>query len=536
MKNQFYSILFVASLFCFVTKPTVAAPPAALDGMFIINEDAWHFYYTRWPEQMTPEDLNAFIDQYAGTKLTHLFLNPNCQRTRFRSQSWEAIWDGDLKKHFWIQNPQRLADQGLDPYAIWIDRCREKKISPWISMRMNDMHDAEWLNSPLHSSFWVNHPQFWRVPNDPSGANWSDRALNYAHPEVWEYHMALVRELFERYDFDGFEADWMRFGWHLTPGKEKEESVILNRFMQEVRKIAREWEKKRGHPIYIAARAPYDPDVAANYGMDALQWAREGSIDLVIPTPRWISDFDIPVERWRERLDADGGHSADVAVAPGIDMNKQAWPGGKQLRNSLADLYAFVASARFRGARNIYLFNWFDPTPTIRLEWVDPSVTLTLCPVNEKDYRTLLEKGIGDEVILHSLRRHPVGYHQVIDWGNVHGKGVSFHIQLPKTSDQKAQFTIPLGPKPVMGKLRLILGLASGESVKEATFSVTLNGKNTKAMPDLEPAGFPEDVTRALQFDCPLKSAKDGINNITVSQKSGAPQKIVWVELQVDPD
>jgi uncharacterized lipoprotein YddW (UPF0748 family) len=224
--------------------------------MLIINEDAWHFFDTRTPEQMTLDGLNAFIDQYAGTKITHLFLNPNAQTTRFKSQTRSAAWDIESKE-IWSRNAKLLHERGLDPYKIWIERCREKKISPWISMRMNDVHYADKTDHYYHSSFWRNNPSFWRVPNEKSD-NWrnralalnpdafrivdsnlftSNRALNYVHPEVWEHQMSFVHELFERYDFDGLELDWMRFGWHLTPGKEKEESIILNKFMQEVRKI-----------------------------------------------------------------------------------------------------------------------------------------------------------------------------------------------------------------------------------------------------------------------------------------------------------
>jgi hypothetical protein len=525
MKTYFFNFVAVSFvtllLLLFAMNKLYAEPPKALDGMLIINEDAWHFFDTRTPEQMTLEGLNAFIDQYAGTKITHLFLNPNAQTARFKSQTRSAVWDTESKE-FFPQNAKLLHERGLDPYKIWIERCREKKISPWISMRMNDLHYVETIDHFYHSNFWRNNPSFWRIPNNKSG-NWLGRALNYVHSEVREHQMSFVRELFERYDFDGLELDWMRFGWHLTPAKEKEESVILNKFMQDVRKIAREWEKKRGHPIYLAVRAPYDPDVAAARGMNALQWAKEGSIDLIIPTPYYgTSDFDIPVERWRERLDSDvSGHSVNVAIAPGFEMHAQAWPGGTQIRNDLATLYGFVASARFRGARNIYLYNWFDPAPG--------HLVPSFCPVGEKDYRTLLEKGIGDDVILQSVRRYPVCFHDIVP-------GVSSHVQLPQTPNPETKFTVPIGLKPISGKLLLIVGLGNSEGVKETVCSATLNGTKIDIATDAALNTLSKDVVRALCFDCPLTAAQNGINTITVRLESGTAPKIVWVELKVEPD
>ncbi len=57
----------------------------------------------------------------------------------------------------------------------------------------------------------------------------------YAHAAVREHQMSFVRELLERYDPDGLELDWMRFGYHLTPGREQEEGTILTEFVREVR-------------------------------------------------------------------------------------------------------------------------------------------------------------------------------------------------------------------------------------------------------------------------------------------------------------
>ena len=48
-------------------------------------------------------------------------------RASFRSRSRDAIWDpvdGKEPDGIWPQNAKRLSEAGLDPYEIWIDRCR----------------------------------------------------------------------------------------------------------------------------------------------------------------------------------------------------------------------------------------------------------------------------------------------------------------------------------------------------------------------------------------------------------------------------
>ena len=208
-----------------------------LRNMLVINEDNSHFFGSRKPEAMTLAGLNAFVDQYAGSAVTHLFLCPNAMRASFRSGSRDAIWDpvgGKEPTGTWPQNAKRLFQAGLDPYEVWIGRCRQKGISPWLSMRMNDVHCVDEPDNFMHSSFWRDHPEFWRAPNG-SASPWVNRAMNYAHAEVREHQLRFVAELFERYDPDGLELDWMRFGYHLTPGREREEGEILTEVMRVAR-------------------------------------------------------------------------------------------------------------------------------------------------------------------------------------------------------------------------------------------------------------------------------------------------------------
>ena len=82
-----------------------------LRNMLVINEDNSHFFGSRKPEEMTLAGLNAFVDQYAGSAVTHLFLCPNAMRASFRSGSRDAIWDpvgGKEPEGLWPQNAKRL--------------------------------------------------------------------------------------------------------------------------------------------------------------------------------------------------------------------------------------------------------------------------------------------------------------------------------------------------------------------------------------------------------------------------------------------
>ena len=491
------------------------APP-----MLIINEDNSHFYMSRTADDMTVEGLNAFVDQYADTKVTHLFLNPSAMRASYASDVWDRIWDvGDQEVpqdppvlQRWVDNARLLHERGLDPYAVWIARCREKGVSPWLTMRMNDVHDVDNPKNFMHNTFWVNHPEYWRVPGS-TGA-WVDRAFNYAIPEVREHHMALVRELFEQYDSDGIELDWMRFGYHFAPGEEAAGCAILTDFMREVRVLAREWSEKRGHPIQIGARVPTHPDAAIGLGMDGIAWAKEELIDILVPTPFWATaDFDIPVELWKERL---GDANANVIVAPGQEILLRAYPGGPAVENDLASTRGFAASAWQRGAEAIYLFNYMDPGPMRD---------------GVEGYRALLEEGLAPEAIAGKPRRHVVTYRDTVP------ASVSNDAQLPKPDAESNTFRIYSGPVPESGAATLVVGLGESEGTADTALGASVNDSPCAAVPDLEDASRMAGVLRALCFTCPLSALNAGYNTFDVAPVQGGENvQIVWVELRFDPE
>jgi hypothetical protein len=59
-----------------------------------LNEDNSHFFFTRAGQALTPDLVDAFVDQYAGTHVSRLLFCPNCMRTSYASRVWDPIWRG----------------------------------------------------------------------------------------------------------------------------------------------------------------------------------------------------------------------------------------------------------------------------------------------------------------------------------------------------------------------------------------------------------------------------------------------------------
>jgi hypothetical protein len=510
--------VFLALLCVFMAGPFIVHAQNSPAPGIALNEDDSHFFMSRTAAQMTLDGLNAFVDQYAGTKVSHLFLCPNAKKASFRSKVWDAIWElkgtqkapQDEVAKTWLENARLLDERGLDPYAVWIARCREKSISPWLSMRMNDVHNADDADCYIHSSFWREHHEYWRVPE--SKGSWVERAFDYGIPEVRAYHMAFVKELLERYDPDGLELDWMRFGYHFKPGHEAEGSEILTQFMKEVRTLTNEWAVKRGHPIKLGARVPTHPDAAAGLGMDGVRWVREGLVDMLVPTPFWAtSDFDIPMELWRERL---GDAAKNIVLAAGQEILLRGYPGGAQVQNSLPTVRGFAAAHLYRGADQIYLFNYMDQEPMHG---------------GPGTYRTLLEKGLALNDVVQWPRSFPVTYRDTVP------PGMSNNAALPIQGIKGGVCTIYIGPAPKTGHVVFVTGLAPNADDAAAEFEVTANDQPCSLAAGAHAEETLPGAKRIVYFDCPLAAIKDGYNTMRIKQKEAAnEQKIVWAESRIE--
>ena len=176
--------------------------------------------------------MDRYVDTLAGVKV--LMCNTNARRTNYRSRVWEAFWDGldpegpddqpflkpmapaeVARYRQMVESMRALHQQGVDYPARVAARCRQRGISPWISLRMNDVHNNDVLDHPFHGRFWVQNPSFFRQGATGYFAN----ALDYAHPEVRDLYRRLIEESLT-YDVDGIELDFMREPHVFSPGQE----------------------------------------------------------------------------------------------------------------------------------------------------------------------------------------------------------------------------------------------------------------------------------------------------------------------------
>ena len=497
----------VATTLLSVLSVVFAASPTRL----MVNGDNDHYFRQRGPEKMTREAMVAYVDDLAqGGKVTDFVMCTMGQRASYDSKVCEPIWlgAGEPGADRWVSNAKLCHERGLDVYRIWIDRCREKGIAPWISMRMNDVHGVtgkDWFRT---CGFWRNHPELRRHPElDPlkGGGGWLNFTLDYAHKEVRDYHLAIFKELVDRYDADGYELDWMRWPCCFRPGHEREDAHYLTEFMRECRAYANAAAAKRGHVVRIGVRVPQKLVCAEGFGLDPVRWAKEGLVDLIVPTC-FIQAYDY-------ELDFAGWTKAIAAVNPKTEVI----PGGANMFSAsdyggtvpfeLAAWRGWCDRMFLQGAKGVYLFN---------ADYLDDGVK-----------REVYAKGVDPEQVAKLPRRFLSSFDDITSVEGTLGQRCPFPLAEGK------DVVISSGTVPASGRVAVVIAT----SAKVDAPSVTLNGVTPTGSPvrltDMAPycAKYAKDV---WSYEFPPDACRSGPNRIAVGPQENSTASVVWCEIAID--
>ncbi|MDD4017495.1 MAG: hypothetical protein PHV28_06070 [Kiritimatiellae bacterium] len=407
---------------------------AKLTGL-LHNEDCTNFfYYQDFPDGKAGEIVDRYVDVLVGAGVSVLMCNVNARRTNYRSKVWESFWDGydpagpdeqpflapvkvRIKSYRkLVGNMFEVHRQGVDYPARVIQRCRARNISPWLSVRMNDVHENDNLDHPFHSALW-RRPELFRQGHPGYYA----RALDFAHAEVRNHYQALIGELLERYDLDGLELDFLREPYLFSAGKEQEGRQILTGWLRGIRTLADAAAKRLGHAVKLGVRVPSTPGTAIGLGLDAPAWVNEGLIDLVVAAPRWATlEYDMPLGEWRKLV------GDRVTLAGGLEVLYRPYPAATGRFVTREEAVGAAVAVLSGGADSVYLFNYFQHGQP---GWPIP------------EYQRILNACSSLDKLLKLPRRHAVTHRDVTV------PGESYRAPLPATG-AALSFALPLGPVP----------------------------------------------------------------------------------------
>lgn len=296
----------------------------------LFNGDCNCMFYNpgMWQPEGGPYSARAihrFVDTLADNGVDTFIINPSTQIAWYPSRAITTVLDGytrgdreffrghaaasDLRSEAewetylstlvqFLNLYLDLVEGGVDWLAETAAACRRRGLTPWVSVRMNDLHggtkpEENYMNGPIFCDPDNRIP----VPFFPGSFG-----LNYACPAVRDHMLSLIRELVEEYDFEGLELDWQRSPVCLDPEASQEGIDLITDWHAEVRALTERRAAQTGRPYRLGTRVAPTFDILRGIGLDVKAMARRGLLDFISPTDFWQCTWNMPYDRLREEL------------------------------------------------------------------------------------------------------------------------------------------------------------------------------------------------------------------------------------------
>ncbi|MDQ3815535.1 MAG: hypothetical protein M3347_16585, partial [Armatimonadota bacterium] len=326
----------------------------------------WH----KAREPFRPEMLEASVDEVAGTGVDAHLLQPGL--------GWVPLWPSKVypvEEHYrWFKETYGMGPDtfgryvlaGGDVVKVFIERCRLRGQSPFISLRLNDVHQKEFVDAKPGDKisgsaamsltrFYREHPEY-RIGQDSKRA--AELGHNWAIPEVRAHKFAFLQELCENYDFDGLELDFLRFHnfFPLDRTAREERSAIMTGFVRQVRALL-DRTARGGRRRWLCARVPCYLKGLDAVGLDPAALAEAG-LDMANVSASYFT---------MQQTDFAAIRRMSPAAAMYVEMCHSTWNGEKvtpgydtfPFRRTTNEQFQTTAHLAYaRGADGVSLFNF----------------------------------------------------------------------------------------------------------------------------------------------------------------------------------
>lgn len=395
------------------------------------------------------EDLYPFVDQYAGKSVTDLLICLTCQYSIPESK---VLSDSIYKYEEEIENGipvnykerfrgihKMYKEYGIDPIEVWLERCRDVNLTPWVTLRMNDCHCPDDETCFLRPAlFYEAKEKGWMIGEKYGYFRY---CLDYGIYEIRKMWLDYIDEQLYKYDVDGLELDFQREIYCFDYVNQPDCYKIMNGFIREVKKIITKHEEIKGHKIKLGVRLSRDIEQNKVFGFDAVTWDEEKLVDMIVITPRWeTNDSDMPIKVWKETL-----------------KNTEIYAGIETLIKS-CDKRGHATADSIRGYSNRYLS-----------ERADAMYLFNYYPLPDSDLKgEIIRKARSMDIFatcgnLYDVRSKPMRF--IVTGQDIAPEGYNAYRPLPiLLNGEKQNIKVNIGELPAEKKVKLFIGIDSAEA------------------------------------------------------------------------
>lgn len=489
--------------------------------------------YHQKGEPFREKMLKATVDETSNTGVEVHMLQPGV--------GWIPWWKSKVypaDKHYrWFNAKTGLQPDsfgkymlsGSDMVEVFVNRCRELGLTPFISLRLNDGHHLENVATKSPRAIWASrfyqeHPEY-RIGTDIN--NWDQHVHNWAIPQVRRHKFAFIEEICSNYDIDGFELDFMRHPSYFQLDKTSSEQrvKIMTDFVSQVRELLNQTAKST-HRRWLCVRVPcyivaHDP-----LGID-LKMMVDAGVDMINLSASYFTEQQTDLSAIRKMVpDAAVYLEMTHCTAMGVKLTESGGDKFTFRRTTDEQFYTAAHLAYARSADGISAFNFV---------YYREHGTPGRGPFKEPPFHLFnhLEKPV-------CLAHQPQHYFLAKGWHSplLPNRPIPQQISLGQSAIFKLDMAPPEHGWQVNGRLRI----QCSKSLNESQWMARFNGVDLQPSSDFsEPYSnpYPPLLGKAEElraWNVPIDLMKDGINKVEIRMMTGEPAEIIFLDLAVESE
>ena len=327
---------------------------AAQGPRMISNDDGW--LVSNGDVEATPAAIQEhMVGTYAGSPVDTVswcvgnreVYNHETEVGERFGEGWDHLEGPDAVRK---ANRERLIEAAGGPLTEITRQFHEAGMGLLASVRMNSHYVAEYASPGFgefrrrHADCLIGRPDE-HIPA-PSVEHAIHRGVDYRFPAVREHLEDVVCELFERFDVDGVELDYMRHPAFFRVDEGLACGYLMTDFLRRIRRRLDTESSRRGRPVELLVRVPPSLADSRRLGLDAERWIGDGLVDSVV-AGGGFTPFEMPIHEF-------------VAAAEGTDC--RVYGSLEALRPCVDERVLRALAARYwdAGVDGLYLFNYYS--------------------------------------------------------------------------------------------------------------------------------------------------------------------------------
>ena len=269
------------------------------------------------PTEDGQEMLRLLVDGYADAGAEYLAFGAGesawtfCYRSEILPLTAEPTFRESLDQvRLTIRDSfMKYVEMGTDPLEIVTQQARKRKLPLFVNYRINRGFQVQGSGyEHLNTSWGREHPAYFL-----KSIHMAEMRMNFALPEVRDYHLEIYKEILEKYDVAGLQLEYMR-GIPFFDPEQGDKFTHMNTFLTDLKSLMERMgrEQNKSYKLGIAFFTPIsgkyqrptlvtDPVEA---GLDVDSWVKDKLVDVLLPAT-WTAYEAVPnkdVDIYREMV------------------------------------------------------------------------------------------------------------------------------------------------------------------------------------------------------------------------------------------